>query len=422
MVNYNFPKIFRIHQKIPAPIIEDIISVTRSELKKLNLERAIRPGHKVGITAGSRGISNIPLILKTISEFIKQYGAKSYLIPSMGTHGGAKAEEQIKILSDLGITPNNCKTEIIPCVETVLLGHTSSGYPVYANKAATEVDHLLVVNRIKQHTDFTGETESGIIKMMAIGLGSYRGATTAHSFALYNGHVKVFQEIAQVMLAKLPLIGALGIIENWQGKTAYINSICTVDIFKKEKQLLQKAKELKGKLPFKEIDVLVIEEIGKEISGTGMDTKVVGRIMILGQDEPKEPKIGRIVVLDLTKGSHGNAIGIGLSDITTKRFVSKIDYKVTKINCIGSLCPEQGRTPLAEDTDIEAIISGINSSGHLDPQKCRVLHIKNTLALEEMEASEAYWNEAKENPNIEIVSDLHDINFRSNGSIVKLYE
>lgn len=422
MTTLSLPKMFLARQRLPAPVLIDVEGSVITQLKALSMESMVRSGEKVGITVGSRGIANIPLIIRTVADYFRTMGLEPFLIPSMGTHGGARSEGQIKVLESLGISQAACGAEIIPCVDTVLIGKTPAGCPVYVNKAAIEMDHIFVVNRIKPHTDYTGDTESGIVKMMAIGLGSYQGALVAHSFARNHGYAATFQAIAQVMMASLSVIGALGIIENWRGQTAIVKGLAPYQLIEVEKRLLKEAKALTGNLPFHNIDVLLVEELGKDVSGTGLDTKVIGRIMIRGQEEPKTPCIGRIVVLDLTEGTHGNATGIGLADITTERVTAKIDYEATKLNCIGSLCPEQGRIPIAGATDLEALQLAIQSLGAIDPHELRVVHIKNTIALEEFQVSEALRIECAQNPNLEIVSELYDYPFKSDGSIVKIDE
>ncbi len=417
-----FPKMVRIRQNVPAPEIADVYGTVMRSVTDFCASNRVIPfkGRRIGITAGSRGIYSIPLILRAVVDYVKQAGGSPFLIPSMGTHGGATAEKQVELLESLGVTEESVGAPVIRCVDTVYLGDTESGVPVHVNKATRQVDALIVVNRVKAHTDFSGEIESGLCKMFAIGLGSYTGATTTHSHALVKGYEQTITQVAGVMMKHLPVAFGVAIIENWKGKTAKVEVVTPGRLIERERELLREAKSLSIKLPVKKIDVLVIDEIGKNISGTGMDTKVVGRIMVIGQKEPDEPKITRIVALDLTAEAHGNATGIGLADITTKRLFEKVDMAVTSLNCVGSMSPEQGRIPVVVETDRDAVRAALDTLGAVDPAKARVIHIRNTLFLEEMEASESLLDEMKSLPYIEVLGQPADMRFGEDGSIVRM--
>jgi hypothetical protein len=400
----------KIKQTIPAPELSDVrqtmLNTLQRELKDTNFT-----GLTIGITVGSRGINRIPEILKAVIEFVKEHGGNPVLIPAMGTHGGGTVEGQREILTSLGITSESMGAPIQFSTETVLLGKTPSGVEVHCNVEATKVDRLIVLNRIKAHTDFSGRVESGICKMLAIGLGNPRGAFETHSNALILGYEKVITEVAHVMIEKFPLVLAIGILENWKGLTTSIEALSPENIMTIEPQLLARAKEGSIKLPFKAIDVLVLDEIGKEISGTGMDTKVVGRIMVKGQAEPETPSVSRIAVLGLTPESHGNAIGIGLADITTRQVLESIDIQKTSFNSISSMSPEQGRIPCILENDYEAITAACSTLGNIDFKKIRLVYIKNTLKLEELFVSESLLEEVRENPNLEISSSPQEFEF-----------
>ncbi len=412
------PRLAIVKQTVPSFEIDNIRNAVIGSLEKSKVNREELLGKTIGITVGSRGINAIQEIISTLVDMVKDAGGNPVLIPSMGTHGGATVEGQNSVLKSLGITEERMGAHIKLCVDTVQIGTTTGDVPVYCNLEATKVDGLIIVNRIKQHTDYTGEIESGICKMLAIGLGSYKGALTTHSHAILSGYETIIKDVANVMVHKLPIFCAVGVLENWKGKTFNIEVFLPEEIMTKEPLLLQKAKELAIKLPFEQINVLVINEIGKNISGTGMDTKVVGRIMVKGQKEPETPRIDRVVVLNLTPESHGNAIGIGLADITTRKLFNEINLRDTALNSISSMCPEQGKLPCVVDTDKEAMEAGFLTLGAIEPQKARMVYIKNTLELETLFVSEAMLDEVKENNYLEIMCEPKEISFDEYGNLL----
>lgn len=412
-----FPRVIRIKQTVPAEEVADVVDAVEKSLDRVKVSQMNLSGKTIGITAGSRGINEFPKILKKLADAIKEAGGYPVLIPSMGSHGGGTEAGQCEVLTSLGITKETIGAPVRFCIETVLTGKTSSGVPVYCNQEATKVDGLVVVNRIKAHTDFSGEIESGICKMFAIGLGSDKGAMTTHSHALLKGYEKVITEVAWVMIKKLSVLFALGIVENWKGGTAEIVSILPDEIEDKEKLLLKKYKAAMLKLPFTDLDVLVVGEMGKNISGTGMDTKVIGHIHVKGQKEPDTPKIGRIVVLGLTPESHGNAIGIGLTDFTTQQVFDAINIRDTAFNSITSMSPEQGFILCVAANDKEAILAALNTLGAVDFAKARLLYIKNTSRLENMIISESLIDEVQANNQLEIVGELEEMQFDPEGKL-----
>ena len=417
-----FPQMIRIQQTSDAPYISNVSEVTISNLSKFAHSSHMESleGKRIGITAGSRGISNITSILEAISWFVKNRGGVPYLIPSMGTQGGGCIDGQLDILKSLGITEQSIGAEIIKNIDTSLLGYSSLGIPVFLNKAALDLDGIVVVNRIKPHTDFVGSIESGICKMFVIGLGGPQGALTAHSYAIKKGYEQTITDIAKTMIDNLNVIAAVGIVENWKGQVAHIEIINPKEIFIKEPQLLVLAKKTLVKLPTDELDVLIIDEIGKNISGTGMDTKTVGRIMVIGQKEPEKPIISRIVVLDITDESHGNAIGLGLADITTRRAFNKIDLNITAFNSVGSMTPEQGRIPVVMDSDKDAVNAALDSLGAIKHEESRIIHIRNTFFMEEMEVSLSLLKELSSRDSIRILSTAHPLNFSPKGFLPRI--
>jgi len=411
-----------VRQKIEAPKLEDFISEIKKELNRINLSGKIKQGDEIAITAGSRGIAHYPEILSTVVEEVKKAGGKPFLVPAMGSHGGATPEGQLAVLRELGITPETVGAPIRATMEVDEIGRLENGVPVYVDRNALKADGIIVVNRIKPHTDFKGEIESGLMKMMVIGLGKQKGAEMIHSYRS-EGYHKLLPEAARLIMKKLPILMGLAIVENAFHEIAIVRAIETEDIEREEKELLKKAKSLIARIPFKDIDVLIIDEIGKEISGTGMDTNVVGRFWLPGEYEPTAPKIKRIVVLDLTEETHGNAIGIGLADITTKRLVDKIDYQATFVNALTAGHVEGSKTPVFLPNDREAIIMALRTCGPINPREAKVVRIRNTLNLDRLWISESLLKNLESDPElkkkIEVVGKLEEMQFDILGNLAR---
>jgi hypothetical protein len=337
----------------------------------------------------------------------------------MGSHGGATAEGQIEMLKNLGITEEFVGAPIVSSMEVKEIGRTKFGTPVLIDaNLSSQADKIIVVNRIKPHTDFDFEIESGLNKMMVIGMGKHKGALMAHRLTIKHGFSTMLPEVQPIILKALPFFFGVGIIENQYDQTASLHLLEPQNFWEGEKPLLKKAKEIIPRLPFQQIDVLVVDEIGKNISGAGMDPNVTGRLYFIGSPPLKEPKITRIFVRDLTPETEGNAIGIGFGDYTTTRLVKKIDLHPTKINCITGMGPECGRIPLAYDEDREALQAAFDNSGVLDPKDLRLVWIKNTLELEYLWASEPMLQEAKTKSHLEVISGLQEMPFDKKGNMV----
>ena len=414
----NFPKMFKIRQKINAPRVENIERRVNELLDQFEIRKKVKRGERIALTAGSRGIKDKPRVLKTIVERLKDLGASPYLVPCMGSHGGATAEGQVEILETLGITEESIGAPILSSIEVQKIGVTRFGTPVLIDKNILKADKIIVVNRIKLHTDFKGPIESGLIKMMVIGMGKPEGAMMVHRLTIKNGFPAVLAEVGSILLKKLPVFFGMGIIENPYDETASIELVKPEEMMEKEKLLLKKAARLMPRLPFDQIDILVIDELGKNISGSGMDTNVIGRNSFIGGEKPKKPKITRIFVRDLTESTQGNACGLGMAEYTTKRLVEKIVYPPTFINAYTGMCPENGRIPMFFEKDREALTIAHYNSGVFDPKDLRVLWIKNTLDLEYVYASRPFLKEARSNPKIKILGKPFDLPFDESGNLV----
>jgi len=416
------PKMVEIHQSIPSLKLDDFVSEIRKELKKAGLAGKIKPGAEIAVTAGSRGVAHYPEILATVVEEIRKAGGKPYLIPAMGSHGGASTEGQVSILKGLGITAETVGALIRATMEVDFVGELGNGSPVYVDRNALKADGIIVVGRVKPHTDFKGEIESGLMKMIVIGLGKQKGAEMIHRFKS-EGYHKLIPEAAKLIMKKAPIILGLAVIEDAHHNIAIVKAIEPEDIELEEKKLLEKAKELLARIPFKDIDVLIIDEIGKEISGAGLDTNVVGRFWLPGEFDPLSPNIRSIVVLDLSEETHGNAIGMGLADITTQRLVSKIDYQSTFVNALTSGHPLCAKTPVFLPTDRDAITIALQTSGAIDAEKAKVVRIKNTLRLEKMWISETLYEEVKADAKLQkmlkIMGEPRELQFDVLGNLAR---
>lgn len=414
----DFPKIFKIRQKIDAPRLQNVEKRVNKLLDQFDLSKKVKKGERVGLTAGSRGIKDKPKVLKTIIERLKDLGASPFVVPCMGSHGGATAEGQIEVLESLGITEMSIGAPILSSTEVQEIGQTKFGTPVLVDKNLYGADKIIVVNRIKPHTDFEGEIESGLVKMMVIGMAKPKGALMVHRMTIQHGFPDILAEVAPILLKRLPIFFGVGIIENPYDETAFIELVRPEELIEKEKSLLRKAKELVPFLSFREIDVLIVDEMGKNISGAGMDTNVIGRNLFIGGTKSNKPKITRIFVRDLTEVSHGNATGIGMADYTTKRLVDKIDYPATRINATTGMSPENGRVPIFFEQDREALETAHYNSGVFNPKDLRIVWIKNTLELEYLYASQALLKEARSNTRLEILSNPFEFPFDQNGNLI----
>jgi hypothetical protein len=382
----------KVEQRFASPRLSDVCAKTRSELEKVGSEIQWA-GKRVAVTAGSRGIQNIVPILQTVIQFLKEKNAAPFIVPAMGSHGGGTVEGQLNILSSLGITEDSMGVPIRATAEVVEVGRYQE-IPVYQNRFAFESDAIVVVNRVKTHTSFKSKLESGLSKMLVVGLGNPAGAANIHRFGV-EGMKTLIEPMAKIILEKTPVRLGLAIVENAEESTAYIVGVRPQEWIEKEAELLIRSKELMPSLPFRHIDLLIVEEMGKCYSGTGMDTNVIGRLRIHHTEEPDSPTIDRIVVLDLADSSHGNANGIGLADITTQKLVDKIDYRATYLNVMSATFVLRAMIPMTAPTEEKAVGWAIRSLGEADVSQLRVVRIPNTLHLQHLWVSEPLLNEAE---------------------------
>lgn len=411
-----FPTFLRARQHWDQPRIADLGAAVTAALEAGGLRGRLKPGMVVGITAGSRGITRLPEILRAAVAFCRSAECKPFLFPAMGSHGGATAEGQRALLADLGVTEGSVGAEIRATMEVVQVTETRDGLPVYLDRHAAAANGILVINRVKAHTDFEGRFESGPAKMMTIGMGKHAQALAVHQHGA-SGLREQIPKIAAAMLATGRILGALAIVENAEEAPALLEAHPPDRILEREPALLERAKAWAARLPVDLLDILLVEELGKEISGTGMDTNVIGRRGIPGEPDPPRPRIATVAVLDVTEASHGNAIGVGLADIITDRLVRRMDRASMYANVLTSGFLDRGKIPLHFPTDREAIAAALDQNRRKPLEKLRIAWIKNTLHLGDLLLSEALAPELRGRGDLTLDPQPVPMTFRSDGTL-----
>jgi nickel-dependent lactate racemase len=387
-------KMYRVLQAFDKSKLKNIPEIIAQKFQAIRLDQQIKPGMKIGITVGSRGVDNLQLIIKTVIEEVKKRKGSPFILPAMGSHGNANIEGQKQVLRSYGIAEEGMGVPIQATMDVVELGKLKNGLPVYFDKYAFQADGIIVVNRVKAHTVYKAKIESGLHKMLAVGLGNHQGATSIHCLGPKYIPDNVMNA-AKIILKKAPIICGLGILENAYDEVRKIVAVLPGDFMQVEQELLKECKEIAPTLPVKDIDVLIVQEMGKDISGAGLDTNVVGGVKAYLEGDYDPPKIDKMVVLDLTKPSHGNAIGISIADIITKRLYDKIDFDATYKNVITCGYLDRAKIPVVLKTDKEAIEVALNTIFKLPGTEPRVILIRSTLKLDEMFVSENIWKKIK---------------------------
>lgn len=403
MPTVTIPSLYSINQKLPKADPVDIDQHLDHEWERLALAQQVK-GKQIALGFGSRGVAKIDVIAKKLVALVKASGGEPFIVPAMGSHGGAVPEGQIDVLAGLGITEASVGCPIHATMEVVDLGMTSTGLPALIDKNVAEADGLIVTNRIKVHTDFHGPHESGLLKMLAIGLGKETGASAIHQHGT-TGLREYMPEIAKHMLENINFIAGFGTVEDGYHDCVMLEGFRADTIVEGEQRLLQQSRDLMPRIPVDEIDVLIIDEIGKDVSGAGLDTNIIGRWMIEGEPEPETPNIKRIIILDLTPASHGNATAYGLADFMSQRLFDKIDFPITIKNIFTSGFLERGRMPMVFGTDQDTIQNAIFDAyrGNMDQhENARVVRIKNTMELEQLWVSPNIADELRSADHITI--------------------
>lgn len=389
-----FPALYLVRQGFETTPGIDVAQMVGSELERTGLLRTLIFGDKVLMTAGSRGVECMAEVLSTLAGAVKQSGANPLILPAMGSHGGGTAEGQADVLRHLGLTEKTLGAPIHKGLEPMEVGRVR-GSPVYADRAAVDANHIILVNRIKEHTEFIGEIESGLIKMCVVGMGRIAGAEVMHRLAVQLSYEAAILEISRVLFETLPIRGGVAILEDKNNAVRRIEVVPAAEVFAREPELLAEARQHHARLPFDTLDVLLVDEIGKDISGAGFDTKVIGRIMNIYERECERPTITRIVLRDLSEKTGGNAIGLGLADYIHRRVVEKMDGETTAINSITAVAPEKGRVPIALPSDRETLDAAFRSIGSWNPDAVRMAWIVNTAELQALAVSPALADEAR---------------------------
>ena len=400
------PKMVKVRQKFRTPQIADVAGEVKKAIKEAGVLSRINEEDRVAIAVGSRGIADLPTLVRETVAAVKEAGGNPFIVPAMGSHGGATAEGQIDVLLQLGISEEAVGAPIRSSMEVIKLDELPNGLPVYIDKLAYESDKIIVINRIKPHTAFRGPVESGLMKMITIGLGKQKGAEAAHaySFKYMAEHVP---EMAKVSLSKAPIIFGLASIENAYDKPAKIVAVPAEDLEVVEPGLLLEAKSLMPKIHFDSMDVLIVNELGKDISGDGMDPNITGNFAT--PYATGGPDVKRTVVLGLTEKTHGNANGIGMADMTTKAVMNEIKWEKGYANALTSTVTDVVKLPMFLDTQELAVKAAIKTCNAFDLNKVRIVRIKNTLEIGEIWISESMMEEALKNEDIEILSDPEDL-------------
>ena len=395
-LNFPLPPMASVRQKFDPKKLDDIVGAIRREFTRPEVRARIKPGQIIAVGCGSRGVANIALIACTVIQELKALGAKPFIFPCMGSHGAATAEGQKKVLEAYGITEAATGVTIRATMETVIVGHLDDGTPVHMDKFAAEAEAIVVINRIKPHTSFRGATESGLTKMLAIGIGKITGAATYHTHGM-DMFPELLPKVRNVNISARNVLFGVGIVENAYDETAHIEFVLAEHLAAREPALQTMAKGNMPQLFFDEIDVLIIDEMGKNISGAGFDPNIVGRNR-RRVPWPAKPDVKKIVVLGLTRITHGNATGIGGADVITMRLYKELDVASTYANVITSMNLDGGCIPIVMNNDHDAIALAVKTVVRVKPENCRIVRIRNTLHLAEIEVSQALVAEVQQQP------------------------
>jgi hypothetical protein len=410
------PQLYTIRQRFNRPQSGNIVETVKREValfKKCFASRAA-----IAVAVGSRGIAGIDQIVKAVVQVVRQTGAQPFIVPAMGSHGSGITEGQVRILAEAGITEKAIGAPIRASMEVIDLPGIDIGNRVFMDRAAYESDGVILVNRIKPHTDFHGRYESGLVKMAVIGLGKHAAAVEVHSFGVSGLAERIPLSFKKILQSGKILFG-LGLVENAYDQTAYIEAIPADRILDREPELLDMARQNMPKLPVEDIDVLIVDRMGKEVSGVGMDPNIIGRLAIRGQEEPHSPRIKAILVSGLSARSYGNAIGMGLADVITRKLYNTVDFDAMYVNVRASLFLERVKVPFIAESDAEGFALALRSCGRIAQDAERIVRIRDTLSLETVQVSGAILDEL--GSSVEVTSDARPI-FDDRGELVKVFE
>jgi hypothetical protein len=413
-----YPEIFRVRQHFEGRRLADVPGEVEAQLARLQLAAQVRPGQTVAVTAGSRGVANIHVILRAAVAHLKRLGAKLFIVPAMGSHAGGTAQGQQALIESYGITEDFVGCPIRSSMETVVVCRTAEGFPVHFDRCAFEADRVLVVNRIKPHTRFAGDIESGLMKMLLIGLGKCQGARVYHTAIQDYSFGQIIRSVAGEVFRRCHILAGLAIVENAYDQTALVEAVLPQQFEAREKELLVLAKQWMPRLPFDRVDLLLLDRIGKDISGAGLDTNVVGRKFhdhTAAEDE--SPKIRAIAVRGLSPHTHGNAIGLGFTEFCKTQVLRETDIAATRLNALTSSHISAAMLPLDYATDREILDAALPAVASGDTSQARLLWIASTLDLAELECSSAYLDAARARDDLEILTGLRPLPLDNSGNL-----
>jgi len=418
----SFPRILLVRQHFPDRAIKDIPAAVASELNRADFAGRLKAGARVAIGCGSRGIANVATIVGAVVEYFRAHGMRPFIFPAMGSHGAATAEGQADVLRHYGIDEDRMGCPVVSSLEVVPLARTPEGIQVYMDRHAYESDGVFLVNRVKWHTDFVGKIESGLFKMMAIGVGKFAGAQNYHTWAYKIGLEQMVRRVGRQVLASGKIMGGLAIVEDANHSTGKVQAVLVEEMEQREEELLALAKSWMGRIPV-DLDILIVDEIGKHISGAGMDTKVINRSIHAAYNPwPELPRIERIFVRDLSDLSYGNGVGIGMADVIADRILAKIDWAATQINSLTASTPAAIRTPIHFPTDRECLEKIWPTVGKFRAEDVTIGWIRNTMRLNLLALSENLLPQIKANPALEPLGEPCELEFDNQDNLVSPLE
>jgi hypothetical protein len=412
----DMPLIAPVRQVLNQPVVADLAEEVRRQWQTSQVPKRLKRGDRVLVGVGSRGIANVATMVRATLDVLRDLGTKPAIVAAMGSHGGATSEGQRELLAGYGVSEEALRVPVLTDMTAIPLGTNSWGETVFFDKNASEADALLTISRVKPHTDFRSTIESGICKMLVIGLGKRDGASQHHKYGV-RGLRDMLPESAKVILEKSKFVAGLAVLENANEQTAKVQVVHRDEVFAVEPKLLEESRQLMGRLPFAQLDLLVIGEIGKNYSGAGIDPNVVGRLLVEGQEEFTSPRITRICCLDLSPESHGNGTGVGIADLTTERLLASIDPVPFRMNNLTACFLWRSKLPFAFPNDRESIAMGIQTCWQPFHEKLRMAIIPNTLELPELWVSPAVLEEVKANSKLQVTGDLQPLSFDAKGNI-----
>jgi hypothetical protein len=418
-----FSRLVRVRQRFPDRSIKDIPAEVQRQLAGAAFGAHLKPGSKIAIGVGSRGIASIGTIVGAVVDYWKSLGMRPFIFPAMGTHGAATAEGQAAVLAKYGIHQASMGCPIVSSLEVVSLGVTPDGIQTFMDRQAWESDGVMLVGRVKWHTDFIGKIESGLFKMMAIGLGKFAGAERYHMHAYRMGLEAMVRSVGRQVLKSGRILGGLAVLEDANHNAAQLTAVPAADMERREEELLALAKSWMGRIPVEALDVLIVDEMGKDVSGAGMDTKVINRNALANYNPwPNAPIVERLFVRDLSPLTYGNAVGVGMADVVTDRLVEKIDWQPTLINALTAGTLAAARTPIHFPTDRQCLETLARAVGKFDAREVTIGWIRNTLELRELALSENLLPEVEANPMLEVLGLPRDIEFDPQGNLLPVTE